>query len=195
MTDIKCIRYNSKYFVFGGDKKLYKNIVSVSGGKWLKGTGWVIKHVDRDGFTESFKLAFPGVNLVDGDTASPPKVVEDKVRVEETVDKVRVEETVEEYDFVPNHSPSEEAIRTVFRARSADKHKSRAKPRVKETLLDTTSFVLNSSSDEESESDSGSDSSADYPARSPGRKNYISSSAIKRVDHANRRLAELSLSK
>lgn len=191
MTDIKCMRYNSKYFVFGGDKKLYKNIVSVSGGKWLKGTGWVIKHIDRDGFTESFKIAFPGVTLIDGDVASPPKV-EEEVRVEETVEEEKlVEETVEEDDFVPNHSPSEKAIRTVFRARSAEKHKSRAKPRGKETLLDTTSFVLNSSSDEDS--DSGSDSSADYPARSPGRKSYISSSAIKRVDHANRRLAELSL--
>ena len=191
MTDIKCMRYNSKYFVFGGDKKLYKNIVSMSGGKWLKGTGWVIKHIDRDGFTESFKLAFPGVTLIDGDVASPPKV---EVRVEETVEEEKlVEETVEEDDFVPNHSPSEKAIRTVFRARSADKHKSRAKPRGKETLLDTTSFVLNSSSDEDS--DSGSDSSADYPARSPGRKSYISSSAIKRVDHANRRLVELSLTK
>jgi len=204
MTDIKCMRYNSKYFVFGGDKKLYKNIVSMSGGKWLKGTGWVIKHIDRDGFTESFKLAFPGVTLIDGDVASPPKVEEEvrveetveeeEVRVEETVEEEKlVEETVEEDDFVPNHSPSEKAIRTVFRARSADKHKSRAKPRGKETLLDTTSFVLNSSSDEDS--DSGSDSSADYPARSPGRKSYISSSAIKRVDHANRRLAELSLTK
>ena len=88
MTDIKCMRYNSKYFVFGGDKKLYKNIVSMSGGKWLKGTGWVIKHIDRDGFTESFKLAFPGVTLIDGDVASPPKV-EEEVRVEETVERKR----------------------------------------------------------------------------------------------------------
>ena len=196
-NNIKCTRYNSKYFNFEGDRTLYKNVTVVNGGKWLTGTGWVIRYSEKDAFISSCKLAFPNLTLTFvEDTKSEPKSKsksEPKSKPEPEPEPEPEAEPEGNDDFVPNKEPSEAAIRTVFRSRSADKHRSRVRHIPKDTILDNTEFQLSSSDEDESESDS--DSSADFPVRSPGRKKYVSSSAIKRVEHANRRLAELSLKK
>lgn len=187
-------KYNSKYWLFEGDRSKFKNVCKQVEGRWLRDKGWVIPVSKKDTFTKLLEIAFPDVVLVDVLPKEEP-LREEPPREEPPQEEEPPREEEEsltqpaESEFVPNPVMSEDSVHTIHRARSAKKSRSRIKPRDKMKLLTSDTVALSSSSEE----DSGSESSPDYPARSPSRKGYINNAAISKMNMASRRLMELEL--